>query len=104
VCTHVAILKTGELITTGEVNEVMQDEDVVEVGAADLNALAAALQPFSSRVAINNASNTVQFSLPKGTAKLEEVNAFCFSKGIVLQHLLLKKKRLETRFFELTNN
>jgi len=37
VCTHVAILKTGELITTGEVNEVLQDEDVVEVSAADLN-------------------------------------------------------------------
>src|SRR6476659_435926 len=44
VCTHVAILKTGELVTTGEVNEVMQDEDVVELSAPDLNALANALQ------------------------------------------------------------
>jgi ABC-2 type transport system ATP-binding protein len=42
--------------------------------------------------------------LPKGTAKLEEINRFCFDKGIVLNHLLLKKKRLEARFFELTNN
>lgn len=104
VCTHVAILKTGELLTTGEVNEVMQDEDVVEVSAADLSTLAATLQHFGSNVSINNISNTVQFLLPKGTAKLDEINAFCFSKGIVLKHLLLKKKRLETRFFELTNN
>ena len=104
VCTHVAILKTGELLTTGEVNEVLQDEDVVEVSAADLNTLAAVLQQFSSNVAVNNVSNTVQFPLPKGTAKLDEVNSFCFSKGIVLNHLLLKKKRLEARFFELTNN
>ncbi len=104
VCTHVAILKTGELLTTGEVNEVMQDEDVVEVSAADLNTLSNILQQFSSAVSINNVSNTVQFSLPQGTANLEEINSFCFSKGIALNHLLLKKKRLETRFFELTNN
>jgi len=104
VCTHVAILKTGELITTGEVNEVMQDEDVVEVSAKDLTTLAAILQPFSSKVTINNDSNTLHLLLPKGTANLEEINTFCFNQGIVLNHLLLKKKRLETRFFELTSN
>lgn len=104
VCTHVAILKTGQLITTGEVNEVLQDEDIVELSASDLNALAGILQPFSNQVGIDPVSNTVQFSLPKGTAKLEDINSFCFSKGIVLNHLLLKKKRLEARFFELTNN
>lgn len=104
VCTHVAILKTGELITTGEVNEVMQDEDVVEASAADLNGLASVLQQFSSHVTINNVSNTVQFTLPKGTARLDDVNSYCFSKGVVLSHLVLKKKRLETRFFELTSN
>ena len=103
VCTHVAILKTGDLITTGEVNEVLQDEDIVEVSAADLNVLANVLRQFSSNISIN-VSNTIQFSLPKGTARLDEINSFCFSKGIVLNHLLLKKKRLEARFFELTNN
>jgi ABC-2 type transport system ATP-binding protein len=104
VCTHVAILKKGDLLTTGEVNEVLQDEDVVEVSAADLDALANALREFNSNISINNVSNTVHLMLPKGTAKLEEINRFCFDKGIVLNHLLLKKKRLEARFFELTNN
>jgi ABC-2 type transport system ATP-binding protein len=104
VCTHVAILKTGELLTTGEVNEVLQDEDVVEVSATDLNKLADILKPFSSHLRINNESNTIQFSLPKGTAKLEEINSLCFNNEVVLNHLVLKKKRLETRFFELTNN
>ena len=104
VCTHVAILKTGDVITTGDVNEVLQDEDVVEVSASDLNALANMLQQFSNNISINNVSSTVQLLLPKGTARLDEINRFCFEKGIVLNHLLLKKKRLETRFFELTNN
>jgi ABC-2 type transport system ATP-binding protein len=103
VCTHVAILKTGELITTGEINHVLQDEDLVEVSANDLNSLADILQQFSNNVSIDKVAKKVQFILPKGTANLDEVNSFCFSKGIVLNHLLLKKKRLETRFFELTN-
>jgi ABC-2 type transport system ATP-binding protein len=104
VCTHVAILKTCDLVTTGDVNEVLQDEDVVEVSAADLTPLANALGQFGSKVSINNVSKTVQLVLPKGTARLDEINRFCFENGIVLNHLLLKKKRLEARFFELTNN
>lgn len=104
VCTHVAILKKGELLTTGEVNEILQDEDVVEVSAANLEALVQILTPLGNHLRISHETNTVQFSLPKGTARLEEINSFCFSKGMVLNHLLLKKKRLETRFFELTNN
>lgn len=104
VCTHVAILKTGELLTTGNVDEVLMDEDVVEVSAADIHALATALKQFSNAVIINEKLNTVQFTLAKGTAKLDDINSFCFSQGIVLNHLLLKKKRLEARFFELTNN
>lgn len=104
VCTHVAILKTGTLLTTGDVNEVLMDEDVVEAGAADIQALAGVLGHFSSQLSIDNETRTVQFTLPKGTANLEQLNSYCFGKGITLNHLILRKKRLETRFFELTNN
>jgi ABC-2 type transport system ATP-binding protein len=103
VCTHVAILKTGDVVTTGDVNEVLQDEDVVEVSASDLNALSNLLTRFGTKLTISNSANTVQLLLPKGTARLEEINRYCFENGIVLNHLLLKKKRLEARFFELTN-
>ena len=37
VCTHVAILRTGVLLTTGEVEEILVDDDVVELGAANLD-------------------------------------------------------------------
>jgi ABC-2 type transport system ATP-binding protein len=104
VCTHVAILKSGTLITTGDVDDVLMDEALVEVKAADINALAAALKQFGSDIIINNEAGTVLLKLPKGKAHPEEINSYCFSQGIVLSHLLLKKKRLEARFFELTNN
>lgn len=103
VCTHVAILKSGSLITTGEVNDVMQDEDVVEIGAADLEGLARFARQWSTQIELQPAAGSLQFALPKGTARLEDINQACFNEGIVLNHLLLRKKRLETRFFELTN-
>ena len=104
VCTHVAILKTGKLLTTGDVEEVLIDEDVVELSAADLHALANLLQQLGKNISIDAKMKTVQLILPKGTAKLDEINSFCFKNDITLHHLLLKKKRLEARFFELTNN
>jgi ABC-2 type transport system ATP-binding protein len=104
VCTHVAILKSGTLITTGDVNDVLMDEDLVELKAADLQALAAALKKFGSDIFINKEEGTVMLKLQKGNARPEEINSYCFSQGITLSHLMLKKKRLEARFFELTNN
>jgi len=104
VCTHAAILRTGELLTTGEVDEILVDDDVVELSAADLNALSNLLQQLSKNVSVDVKLKTVQIILPKGTARPEEINAFCFKNGITLNHLMMKKKRLEARFFELTNN
>ena len=104
ICTHAAILKTGDLITTGEVEEILLDDDVVELSAPDLNALANLLQQLSKTVTVDTQLKTVQMVLPKGEANPEEINAFCFKNGIVLNHLMMKKKRLEARFFELTSN
>ncbi len=104
VCTHVAILKSGNLLTTGNVEEVMMDEDIVELSAADLTALTALFRKREQQIIFDERANTIQVILPKGSAKMEDINRLCFENGIVLNHLILKKKRLEARFFELTNN
>jgi ABC-2 type transport system ATP-binding protein len=104
VCTHAAILKTGTLITQGPVADIMMDEDIVELSAADLPGLANILRHFGKEVSIDEKNNTVQVVFPKGAANMEEINQHCFNNGVVLTQLVLRKKRLEARFFELTNN
>lgn len=104
VCTHAAILKTGNVITTGPVDEILMDEDVVELSAADINSLANLLKHFNQKITVDEKTKTVQVIFPKGTAKMDEINRFCFDNNIVLSQLVLRKKRLEARFFELTNN
>lgn len=104
VCTHVAILKTGTLITSGSVEDVLVDEDIIEVVAADNNKLLQVLNTVPGKTTITAKEQVVQVHFPKGTARPEELNQYCFNNGIVLQQLSIKKKRLEEKFFELTNN
>jgi ABC-type multidrug transport system ATPase subunit len=104
VCTHVAILRRGELVTSGNVNEILSNEDMVEVGAENNEKLMQALQNMNARIRVSKEGGLVKVFFPVGTADLESINQYCFNNGIILNHLLLKKKSLESRFFELTNN
>ncbi len=104
VCTHVAILRKGELITSGNVNEILSNEDMVEVGAKDNEKLMQVLQNMPGKSRVANEGGMIKVFYPVGFANLESINNFCFANGIILNHLILKKKSLEARFFELTNN
>jgi ABC-2 type transport system ATP-binding protein len=104
VCTHVAILKTGSLITTGHVDDVLADEDIVELGAADLNILEQTMKTLFPEVRMVREGNYLKVHLPKGLARPGDINRYCFERNILLTHLAVRKKRLEARFFELTNN
>ena len=104
VCTHVAILRKGDLITSGNVNEILSNEDMVEVGAKDSTKLMEILQNMPQITRVAKEGGMIKIFSPVGTANLEAINNYCFNNGVVLNHLLLKKKSLESRFFELTNN
>jgi ABC-type multidrug transport system ATPase subunit len=103
VCTHVAILLRGQLIRSGHVDEVLANEDIVEVSAADIAQLETVLRAVDGYTNLKREGNVLQLFYPIGTAKLENINRHCFQQGVVLNHLRLKKKSLESKFFELTN-
>lgn len=104
VCTHVAILNKGKLITTGTVEEVMTEEDMLELSSTNNALLIQALQQYPGLTSTKEEAGFLYAFFGKGLSKTEEINAYCFSKGITLTHMILKKKRLEARFFELTGN
>ena len=104
VCTHVAILKKGTLLTAGPVDEVLAQEDIVEIAASNNDALFNTIELMGGFSKVKKHDNCLQLFYPIGTAQLESINKYCFEKGITLQQLQLKKKSLETKFFELTND
>ncbi len=104
VCTHVAILKKGVLIASGDVNEILANEDIVEIGSGDNEKLLLIIKSLNNYTSVKEAGNLVQLFYPVGKASLADINRHCFNNGVVLNHLHLKKKSLEAKFFELTNN
>ncbi len=104
VCDHVAILKKGTLLTAGQVDEVLANEDIVEVSASNPDQLHTMLENFPGYAHIKQDGKNIQLFFPVGSARLEDINRYCFEKGIALNMLMLKKKSLEAKFFELTND
>jgi ABC-type multidrug transport system ATPase subunit len=102
VCTHVAILKRGNLLLHGKVDEVLRSEDQVEVSSADVLKLQHILQqmPGINKVAV--ADSKLLLSFDKGVSAAQ-INEYCIERGVVLSHLMLKAKSLESKFMELTN-
>lgn len=102
VCSHVAILQKGELRVHGHVNEILVTDDIVEVSAADPLQLHAVVQHYPGILNVQQREQTLELFFPSNTANLEDINKYCFTNGIVLNHLRLHKKSLERKFFELT--
>ena len=104
ICTHVAILKKGTLLASGAVDEVLSNEDIVEIAATDMEQLKNCIVNMGGYSSIKNEHDRMQIHYPIGTADLALINSHCFNNGITLQLLLSKKKSLESKFFELTND
>ena len=104
VCTHVAILQRGVLLTAGPVNEVLTNEEFIELGAepSELVALQAMLKGLPGVKLVQVKGDHVQVYFQGAGMDPAAINRHCFEKGIVLKHLQLRKKSLETKFMELT--
>lgn len=101
VCTHVAVLRKGQLLVSGPVNTVMAREDFTELGSADGEALKSLIVKHPAFVRLTEAEGRLQviFREPVNPAQLNE---WCAAQGIWLNHLQVKRKSLETAFLELT--
>ncbi|MEO7313407.1 MAG: ATP-binding cassette domain-containing protein [Chitinophagaceae bacterium] len=104
VCTHVSIMKKGVLLANGTVDEIMANDDMAETGAADINQLKQVLQSMPGQTKVEMGENgrvNIHFSI--GSAEPGKINQHCFNNGLTLTHLVMKKKSLEAKFLEMTN-
>lgn len=103
VCTHVAIIKNGNLLTAGNVDDVLVTDEIIEVGSDNLAALENVLQQMGGFTSIKKQNNFLQLYYAVGKANAADINEYCFKNNVALNHLQSKKKSLETKFLELTN-
>ena len=103
VCTHVAILKKGKVLSQGPLEEVLRDEDRLEVKSDDLGALEKLLLAHPLAPKVQRGDGILAVAFDAGTMQPAELNRYCLEGGQTLGHLVLRKKTLESRFLELTD-
>jgi ABC-2 type transport system ATP-binding protein len=100
VCTHVAVLKLGNLLTSGSIHQVLNKQEQVYVVSDDLNLLKACLGQIEGVSNLTSTSNKVYLTLAEGKDSAY-LNKSLFEKGIILSELGVQKSDLESNFLEL---
>lgn len=100
ICSHVAILKKGELLAAGPVKELLSEQEIIEVRCTDPQTLKAKLEK-SKLVKEVESENGLLILTLNDSASAEDINSFAFKQNIVLNHLTSRKKSLEAQFLEL---
>lgn len=101
VCSHVVILRKGEKLYSGRVDEMMASHGFFELRSSDMDALKTLLEKNASFGKID-ADNGILTAYLKEEMNAEELNKVLFEKGIVLSHLVKRKESLEEQFLALT--
>ncbi len=103
VCSHVVVLRKGEILYCGSVNNMANGNNFYELSSDDNHQLLAVLQQesFVEKVVIQE-DKVILYTTNAIDAK--QINQHLFSKGIVLNHLLKTKQSLEEQFLALTKN
>ncbi|MCI9844791.1 ABC transporter ATP-binding protein [Flavobacterium pectinovorum] len=103
VCSHVVVLRKGEMLYSGSVDGMSANESFFEVQCEDNEALKIVLTEHSAVDRITEEDGKVLVYL-KSELSASELNLFLFSKNIALNHLVKRKNSLEAQFLELTQN
>lgn len=103
ICSHVAIIKKGKLLATGHVGAILSNDMLMEVGATDMKALKTFLQSNPMIKKINPLNGFLECIVDESLS-VSEINEKAFTSGIVLNHLVSRKRRLEEEFLEITQD
>jgi ABC-2 type transport system ATP-binding protein len=103
VCSHVIVLRKGEILYSGSVDGMSANEGFFELQANDNLALKTILETHPAVEKITEEDGKVLVYL-HSELSASELNLFLFSKNIALSHLVKRKNSLEAQFLELTQN
>lgn len=103
VCSHVLVLRKGQILYSGRVDGMTANEGFFELASDDNQALITVINghPAVEKVTEENGKILVYLREDLSASAL---NRYLFEKNISLNHLVKKKNSLEEQFLELTKN
>lgn len=102
VCSHVVVLRKGEKLYSGRVDEMINSHGFFELKAEKHDELVNLLESHTKieKVKIEDELITAFLSEPMSAS---DFNKLMFEKGILLSHLVKRKESLEEQFLQLTD-
>ncbi len=100
ICSHVAILKKGELLANGPVKELLAEDEIIEISCDRNEELKGKLEGSELVNEIETENGLLVLTL-NGNTTPADINAFAFSNELVIHHMLSRKRSLESQFLEL---
>lgn len=101
VCTHVLILRKGEMLYSGSVDGMTSNEGFFELKSTDNLKLKESIKAHEAVKEVSVEDDKILVYLKTPLAP-EALNKFLAERNIFLQHLVFKKHSLEQQFLELT--
>ncbi len=99
-CTHVAVLKLGNLLTYGPIESVLNNQEQVFIASENLDILKLTLSQIDGVSNINQKGNKISVLLADGKDSAY-LNKALFDKGIIASEIGIQKSDLEANFLEL---
>lgn len=100
VCSHVGILKNGEMIAHGKVNELLFSKDPVVISTENIDLLEEEIIRSGLSESVTRENKNLLVVLKKEYTT-SDLNSYAFSKGLILTKLEVRKRSLESQFLEL---
>ena len=100
ICSHVAILKLGNLLTYGPIESVLNNQEQVVVASENLVLLERTLSQIDGVSRIQKNGDKLSLILASGKDSTY-LNKALFEKGIVASEISIRKTDLESNFLEL---
>ena len=103
VCSHVVVLRKGEMLYQGTVHNMIENNSFFELKSNDMLRLKTVLdeQSFVENTIEEDGKLLVYL---KQDIAAQDLNSYLFEQKIVLEHLVKRKNSLEEQFLELTKN
>lgn len=102
VCSHVVVLRKGEKLYSGRVDEMISSHGFFELKSNKQDELIKLIEnnPAFGKIKITDSLVTAFLN---GPMKSDDLNKFLIEKGVILTHLVQRKESLEEQFLQLTD-
>ena len=104
VCSHVIVIRKGEKLYSGSVDEMTVSKGLFELSSETQNSKLQTLLEEHESIGSVKVQGEVFIAYLTAEMKASEMNAYLLDNGVSVSHLVKRKPSLEQQFLELTNN